>query len=129
MYKKPLFILIFLGILILINTIKVQSGCVYDLNGTWRTGNIGLFYIRQIDDKIWWYGEDDQLSPTWSNIAYGTVDGNIITLDWIDVPKGYASLRGSLVIEIKYPNRLVRIAETGGFGGGTQWEKVDDGDM
>ena len=96
----------------------------FDLSGFWETGNIGDYYIRQIDDQIWWYAEDDPISPRWTQIAHGTVKGKIVTMTWLDVPKGYSQLRGTLELEIKYPDRLVLVKQTGGFGGGTEWTRT-----
>jgi hypothetical protein len=87
-----------------------------DLNGTWSAGNLGTFFIRQIGNEVWWFGEDDPLTPTWSNIAHGFIEGKIVKLKWIDVPKGTSQLQGTVEFEIKYPDRIVRTAETGGFG-------------
>ncbi len=86
-----------------------------DLNGTWSAGNLGTFFIRQIGDQIWWLGEDDPIQPTWCQIGHGKMEGKLITMDWIDLPKGLANLQGTVVFEVTYPNRIVRRSETGGF--------------
>ncbi|MDQ7826110.1 MAG: hypothetical protein RDV48_25130 [Candidatus Eremiobacteraeota bacterium] len=95
----------------------------FDLTGYWETGNIGTFYIRQINDELFWYAEDDPIAPTWANIAHGKVQDKTVFLDWIDIPKGTAYSKGTLVIEIKYPDRLVLVKQTGGWGGGKEWTR------
>jgi len=88
---------------------------VLDLNGTWSAGNFGTFFIRQIGAEIWWLGEDDPIQPTWCQIGHGKMEGKLIIIDWIDLPKGLANLQGTVVFEVTYPDRMVRKSETGGF--------------
>jgi len=85
------------------------------LTGTWTAGNLGVFFIRQIGDEVWWLGEDDPLQPTWCNVGYGKVVDRTITADWIDIPKGSSRSKGTVVLKITYPNRLEVESQTGGF--------------
>lgn len=121
---KPALCIAFLFCTLLL-AVPSNAQTPFDLSGYWETGNIGDYYIRQIDDQLWWYAEDDPISPKWTQIAHGTVKDKIVTLTWIDVPKGRSQLKGTLVLEIKYPDRLVLVKETGGFGGGTEWTRCD----
>jgi len=111
-YLLPLLLLFLLAL----SQPAFSSDALIDINGTWSAGNLGTFFIRQIGNEVWWFGEDDPLYPTWANIAHGFMEGRTIKLQWTDVPKGISRLSGTVEYEIKYPNRLVRIAETGGFG-------------
>ena len=61
---------------------------VTDLTGVWKSGIGGTYYIQQIGDTIWWYGEAKDTNPSWSTVATGTIDGSTINLNWADVPKG-----------------------------------------
>ncbi len=85
------------------------------LTGTWTAGNMGTFFIRQIGDEVWWFGEDDPIQPTWSNVGHGTVTDYTLTMDWIDVPKGTSRSRGTVVMKIAYPERLELVSQKGGF--------------
>lgn len=94
----------------------------YNLTGVWRSDDGGRYYIRQIGNKVWWFGESAPNSPSWSNAAYGEVSGNELRLQWADVPKGYNMNSGSMVLDIVSNGRLTAREKTGGFGG-SNWVK------
>ncbi|TAN44633.1 MAG: hypothetical protein EPN22_05985 [Nitrospirae bacterium] len=94
----------------------------YNLTGVWRSDDGGLYYIRQIGNKVWWFGESSANSPAWSNAAYGEIIGNELRLQWADVPKGYNMNSGSLVLNIISNGRLTAREKIGGFGG-SDWVK------
>ena len=58
------------------------------LTGVWNCDDGGKYYLRQTDSTLCWYGEQNPSGPTWSNVAHGTINSNIINLEWVDVPKG-----------------------------------------
>lgn len=92
-----------------------------DLTGVWGCTDGGKYYIRQIGDKVWWYGENNPNSPSFANVFYGTIvpvsAGEDIQGNWADVPKGQTSSSGTLQIRIETDNYLSVIQQTGGFGG------------
>jgi len=88
-----------------------------NLSGAWLAGNKGFFYITHVGDEIWWYGEDDPIDPTWSQIGHGRMTGKTITVDWINVPKGNAMMKGTVVFEVTFPDRMVLKSETGNHFG------------
>ncbi|MBF0330252.1 MAG: hypothetical protein HQL10_13955 [Nitrospirae bacterium] len=94
----------------------------YNLTGVWRSDDGGLYYIRQIGNKVWWFGESSPNNPSWSNAAYGEIIGNEMRLQWADVPKGYSMNSGSLVINIISNGGLTAIDKRGSFGG-SDWIK------
>jgi hypothetical protein len=60
-----------------------------DLTGTWEsTQNDGTYYITQLGNTIVLYAEDAPIDPTWSKIAYGTLENDKIVLTFYDIPKG-----------------------------------------
>ncbi|OJJ17107.1 hypothetical protein BKI52_30815 [marine bacterium AO1-C] len=90
-----------------------------DLTGKWQIKNqSGSYYVRQLDDKIFWYGEEASTNPYWSNIAYGTIESNaIVKLTWVDVPKGTTISDGSVVLNISDSGQEMTVeSQTGGFG-------------
>ena len=96
-----------------------------DLTGVWGCDDGGHYYIRQIGNTIWWYGENDANSPSFSNVFYGTImeysPSYVITGNWADVPKGkYASSSGTLRLMVETNNKLATMQQTGNFGG-TSW--------
>ena len=88
-----------------------------DLTGVWNSDDGGIYYIRQIGTKIWWYGELDPHAPDWSNVMHGAISGNTINAEWTDVPKGSVMQYGNLKLHIASGNKIVAITKTGGFAG------------
>jgi hypothetical protein len=94
-----------------------------DLTGDWRASTGENFYIRQVNNTVWSYGESIPTNGNWTSVAYGTLEGNKVLLDWADVPKGNASLMGTLMLNVSSDNELQVIDQTGGWGG-KEWKQV-----
>jgi hypothetical protein len=90
----------------------------FDLTGTWKSDDGGTYYIRQIGNKVSWLGESD----SWSNVAYGSILGDIISLEWMDVPKNGGYDSGMLALRIDSEDRMTALDRTGGFAGST-WSR------
>ena len=100
-----------------------------DLTGPWLANDDGIYYLRQIDDALWWSGMSGQAGPpetlgrSWNNVAFGEIQDDLtIELQWADVPRGQILGSGTLVWEIVDDGtgntRLTKVSETGsGFGG------------
>jgi len=117
-----------------------------DLTGVWDCDDGGIYYIRQIGDQVWWYGEKGyrrwdnstpspghinlSTAPEWSNIAKGKINGNTINLEYTDVPNGKTLGNGSLTLNFivivgsighghpqKYKYKLQAVDKTEGYGG------------
>jgi len=100
---------------------KVAS--TYNLDGVF-SGAGGKYYLRQLGNEILWYGEEDAVSPTWSNVAHGIIKGNIIKVKWADVPKGEIMQSGSLVIRIDSNDELVLLEQDGEFFATESWTRI-----
>lgn len=105
---------------------KKSSIRAVDLNGTWKNNDGGYYYIRQIGNTIWWSGmSGNGAGTTWSNVFKGTLNGDVISGDWSDVPRGSILSFGQISLKIFYTNsgiQLRRTYATGGFGG-SLWYK------
>ena len=108
--------------LALLSIFLCSNALAVDLNGVWNCDNGGIFYIRQIEDIIWWYGEEPSLVPSWTNVAFGRIDDNTVSLFWADVPKGHIINDGILVLQVVNPNEIIVLQETGGFNGSKWWK-------
>jgi hypothetical protein len=97
----------------------------YNLDGVF-SGAGGKYYLRQLGNEILWYGEEDAVSPTWSNVAHGVIKGNIITVKWADVPKGSIMQSGSLVIRIDSNDELVLLEQEGEFFATDSWTRIPE---
>ncbi len=109
--------------LIALVAIVSSTAFALDLTGDWTCNLEGDFYITQVGDEVWIYGESLDSDPTWTCVAYGAVDGDAINMAWADVPKGNGSLMGTLVMNVTSDDELQLINQTGGFGG-EDWEQV-----
>jgi hypothetical protein len=94
-----------------------------DLTGDWRASTGENFYIRQANNTVWSYGESIPTNGNWTSVAYGTLEGNKVLLDWADVPKGNASLMGTLKLNVTSDNEQQVIDQTGGWGG-KEWKQI-----
>ena len=89
----------------------------YDLTGKWYCDDGGTYYIRQVGNELFWYGE----GLDWTNVAHGKVSGNYIILSWADVPKAAFMNEGILILRIISSNKLQAVYKTGGFAGSIWW--------
>jgi hypothetical protein len=93
------------------------------LTGVWEADDDGIYYLRETDDgRLWWFGTDvgRTAGNTFANIAVGRIDGDVIELEWADVPYGSWLNRGDLTLRVSADGHTLRkIKATGGFGGST----------
>ena len=91
------------------------------LTGVWQADDDGIYYIRQTGDAcVWWFGTDVGRTQgnMFSNVAVGQVDGDLIHLEWADVPYGNLLNGGTLTLQVSADgNTLTQVTGTGGFGG------------
>jgi hypothetical protein len=115
-------ITVLLTVVFILSFVSVVSAA--SLTGTWSCNDGGTYYIRQLGNEVYWYGEKDPNHPEWSNVAKGRREGNKIYLEWADVPKGHIMSSGILTLKIVPfgQNKLVRINVSGGFGG-SEWTR------
>ena len=88
-----------------------------DLTGQWRANDGGTYYINQIGNTVWWYGESGDGGATWTNVFHGTIQSNRVVGEWSDVPKGRIDSSGEMELQIDSAGQLRATRKTGGFGG------------
>ena len=94
-----------------------------DLTGVWSCDDGGRYYIRQLGDRVYWYGEQADQGPGWTNVFVGTIRGHEIRGTWSDVPKGSAAGSGDMTLRVRHGGtRLEATYQSGGFGG-TNWRR------
>ena len=49
---------------------------IKDLTGRWNANDGGTYYLRQTGSTLWWYGENNTTSPTFSNVLMGSISPN-----------------------------------------------------
>lgn len=107
-----------------------------DLTGSYWAQPDGGYYIRQVGNQIYWFGENRgcEIDPQsndvtcadpsiWANVAYGTINGNTIDVNWADVPKGKSMNSGTAKLIVSnappFSNGTLILTvqqQTGGFG-------------
>ena len=90
-----------------------------NFSGRWRSNYGGTYYIKQLGNELWWYGESGNKGASWSNVFHGYIGKQEIAGKWVDVPKGRVNSQGEMTVQIASPDRLVAVRKTGGFGGNT----------
>ena len=88
-----------------------------DLTGIWDADDGGIYYLRQIGNELFWYGENDPLNPLWSNVAHGRIFGSLLILNWADVTKGVNRNDGLLILRAVSDFQLVLVYKDRPFGG------------
>jgi hypothetical protein len=123
-----------LTVITLLLTNSIGALAQEDLTGTWSCNDGGTYFIRQVGNIIWWYGESAPpqgiaqalaTKSDWANVAYGASTGDNIVLFWADVPKGSGLNSGSLALKHSYSGGtdiLSKQFDTGGFSG-SQWTR------
>jgi hypothetical protein len=97
-----------------------QSTSTDDLSGAWMGDDGGVYYVRQRGNRIVWFGER---GTSWANVFVGTIEGDRIHGQWVDVPKTSSARSGELTLARPNHYQLHREGVTGGFGG-SNWERV-----
>lgn len=93
-----------------------QTKQAQNLTGVWKCNDGGLYFIRQVGNQVWWYGESGDGGVAWSNVFQGYVTGNKIIGKWADVPKGTARNYGEMTLLIS-SNSLRKISGGQNFTG------------
>jgi|SRR3954471_10880951 hypothetical protein len=112
-----IFLLIGFVLTININTQNSSAQFTQNINltGTWKANDGGTYYIRNIDNDVWWLGissNDD--GKTFSNVLKGQIHINnkTITADWSDIPRGTNGYYGKLTLVIDSNTMLHKVNET-----------------
>jgi hypothetical protein len=99
---------------------KPESKPANNLSGVYKCNDGGTYYVRQNGNSLWWYGESGD-GVGWTNIFKGTIQGNDINGNWIDVPKG--NNQGAGVMNLRVSNsKFISTYKTGGFSG-SEWTR------
>src|SRR5437763_5243311 len=98
-----------------------SAAAAKELNGYYEADNGGAYFIRQIGDDVYWFGEDP--NGAWANVLVGTINGNKITARFWDVPKGKTLGMGEMVLQIQNDDSLIKLSSSTPFGT-KSWKKA-----
>jgi hypothetical protein len=88
-----------------------------NLTGVWSCNDGGIYYIRQVGDYVWWYGEEPAASPRWANAAFGTISGRSLAIKYADVPAGTTTGYGTIVLEMVSNDELRAKSKPASYAG------------
>lgn len=97
----------------------------FNLSGVWECDDGGRYYISHQNGRLIWYGENAPLNTAWANLAYGSMEGEFVSLHWADLPKGHADGSGKLVLKALDADHLQLSDSTGSGFGGSQWTRIN----
>lgn len=92
------------------------------LNGVWNCNDGGVYFVRQMGNEVWWYGQSSDGGTTWSNVFHGVMRGNQIDGRWVDVPKGSVRGYGEMTLAILNNGRIEKVMGGQNFGG-SSWRR------
>ena len=93
-----------------------------DLTGRYSGNDGGTYFLRQIDDRIYWYGEARTGSrPAWANVFSGRLREGRISGRWADLPNGRMAGYGRLVLAVEQQGTVLRALEKTGGLNGSRW--------
>jgi hypothetical protein len=99
------------------------------LTGMWAASDVGTYYLRQLNDTLWWLGLSRDRGRSFANVFNGRVNDGFISGAWADIPLGMTQNSGELRLSCATPaatsTRLAQLFASGGFGA-TSWEKLND---
>lgn len=103
---------------------ELQPMVVQEMNltGKWRCKEGGDYFLHQVGDKLWWYGQSPDGGRSWANVFHGTIRDKNVIGSWADVPRGKILNSGEMTITIVNNGKLRAIRKTGGFGG-NEWTR------
>jgi len=92
------------------------------LNGVWNCNDGGVYFVRQVGNEVWWYGQSSDGGATWSNVFHGVMRGNQIDGRWADVPKGSIRGYGEMTLAVLNAGRIEKVMGGQNFGG-SSWSR------
>ncbi|MDD4652512.1 MAG: hypothetical protein PHQ34_09810 [Methanothrix sp.] len=99
------------------------NGTIINLTGIWSCNDGGVYYIRQIGDNIWWFGEEPAENRRWANAACGTISGRNLMIKYADVPAGTSTGYGTIEMDIVSNDELMAKDKPASYAG-SQWVRV-----
>lgn len=97
---------------------KIQNR---DLTGFYKANDNGYYYLRQVGDIVYWFGEHP--NGGWANVFKGKLTGNTLKGQFYDVPKAGAKGYGSLNLSVSADGKSLQKIGGSGFGGSV-WNKT-----
>jgi hypothetical protein len=98
------------------------------LTGVWSSDDAGTYYVRQMDNTVWWLGLSVDEGRTFANVFRGTLQNGQISGNWMDIPLGQTTSGGGLAFTSSdgpQSTEWKRTNVSGGFGG-SSWAKLYD---
>ena len=113
---------------VLLTAVSVFASPAKELNGYYEGDDGGAYFVRQVGDKVYWFGEDP--NGAWANVLMGTIVGNKINAKFWDIPKGKTQGMGDIVLEVQGDGATIaKVSSTSPFGMKTMKKAVPHTEM
>jgi hypothetical protein len=119
--RNPFFTVSFLASLLIV---LAASGQAQDLTGQWKGNDGGTYLLRQVGTTLWWLGQSGDGGRSWKHVFNGTIQGDLVSGRWADLPGGGSTNSGEFRLRIVSGTKL-QIEGSGGAFGCTEWERTD----
>ncbi len=89
-------------VLALASVCPAAQAAEVNLTGKWsiNTDGGGTYYLRPVDDEVWWVGESPDGGQTWTNVGHGHIKGDKLSVKWADSPRGSCKGSGAVTWEV-----------------------------
>jgi len=103
-----------IAVMLVVATTSVSA---QDLTGLWvdDTGGGAIYRVRQSGNQFYWI-VDGTPKGSFVNMAFGTVSGNVINAQWVDMPGSPSLGFGNFTLRIESPNRIVKVNQSSHYG-------------
>ncbi|MEO6349934.1 MAG: hypothetical protein ABIP53_04710 [Candidatus Limnocylindrales bacterium] len=116
-------------------TLLAPDGSPYDISGTWRGNDTGVYYVKQLDSCVWWSGMSDFEGQYPGEAWIMTFRGHVtetgrISGDFVDV-KSTNPGTGTLTIDLR-PDAtsqilgMYKVDQTGHPVGVSTWKRESE---
>lgn len=78
-----------------------------DLTGRWHSDDGGDYYLRQIEQDIYWYGRSGD--GRWATVFTGQFVGGELRGRWLSVPQGQATGQGELHLAVREQGKVLEV--------------------
>lgn len=101
---------------------RMEPHCFVPLRpGHWRTSGGNDFWIQCVGTEVFWLGMNSgsdtaRRGAKWTQVGHGTIQGDLITLRWSDVPYGTIRTEGTIQLRVRADSVLRVVRDDGPVG-------------
>lgn len=93
------------------------------VTGNWVASSGGVYTIVQSGSSVTWTSRDPAPTPSWVHSFTGTISGDIIEGNYVDVPPSQRRESGHLKLRVVDATHMVLVAKSGSDFGSSSWTR------